>query len=101
MSESSLMAEALDQQGRAGSTPRLSLQTPKLSLQLCHIELVEANEYITTYHRHHGRVQGHRFSLGARFGDALVGIIVVGRPVGGQHQKDWTEATRCCTDGTP
>ena len=25
---------------------------------------------------------------------------VCGRPVGGQHQHDWIEVTRCCTDGT-
>lgn len=81
------------QQDGAGSSPRPSLQ-------LCHVELKEANEFIQALHRHHGRIQGHRFSLGARRGLRLVGVIVVGRPVGGQHQSDWVEVTRCCTDGT-
>lgn len=69
-------------------------------LTLHHVELKEANEFIQRLHRHHGRIQGHRFSLGATLNGKLVGVIVVGRPVGGQHQYDWTEVTRCCTDGT-
>lgn len=74
-----------------------------MTLHLCHVELKEANAFIEQHHRHHKRIQGHRFSLGviddAR-GFELVGVIVVGRPVGGQHQHDWVEVTRCCTDGT-
>lgn len=69
-------------------------------MQLCHIELVEANSFIKKYHRHHSRIQGHRYSLGAIENNVVIGVIVVGRPVGGQHQKDWAEVTRCCTDGT-
>lgn len=69
-------------------------------LRLCHVELEEANEFIRVYHRHHGRIQGHRYSIGAVKDEMLIGVIVVGRPVGGQHQKDWAEVTRCCTDGT-
>jgi hypothetical protein len=30
----------------------------------------------------------------------LRGVVIVGRPVGGQHQGDWAEVTRLCTDGT-
>lgn len=51
-------------------------------------------------HRHHTKVQGHRFSLGAELDGKLVGVAIVGRPVGGQHQGDWLEVTRLCTDGT-
>lgn len=69
---------------------------------LAHIELKEANAYIVENHRHHGRIQGHRFSLAALHPTTdLAGVIVVGRPVGGQHQYDWVEVTRCCTDGSP
>lgn len=71
------------------------------ALKLKHVELREANEFIIKAHRHHGRIQGHRFSLGVTLESALCGVIVVGRPVGGQHQYDWVEVTRCCTDGTP
>ena len=70
------------------------------SLRLCHVELKVANEFIEALHRHHGRIQGHRFSLGAEIEGRLVGVIVVGRPVGGQHAHDWAEVTRLCTDGT-
>lgn len=70
-------------------------------LKLCHIELKDANAFVRAFHRHHSRIQGHRFSLGVVRGDGLLaGVIVIGRPVGGQHQGDWTEVTRCCTDGT-
>jgi len=72
----------------------------RVKLKLVHIELKQANEFIERLHRHHKRIQGHRFSLGAEADGKLVGVIVVGRPVGGQHQSDWVEVTRCCTDGT-
>ncbi len=67
--------------------------------QLTHVELREANAFVETLHRHHKRVQGHRFSLGALADNKLVGVAIIGRPVGGQHQSDWTEVTRLCTDG--
>lgn len=70
-----------------------------MSLELVHVELAEANAFVTAHHRHHKPIQGHRFSLGVLAPDRLVGVIVVGRPVGGQHQDDWVEVTRCCTDG--
>jgi hypothetical protein len=72
-----------------------------MALYLCHVELKEANEFIEKLHRHHKRIQGHRFSVGVLDSEfSLVGVSVVGRPVGGQHQGDWVEVTRCCTDGT-
>jgi hypothetical protein len=71
------------------------------TVRLEHIELKEANEYIQEFHRHHGKVQGHRFSLAATVDGNLVGVAVVGRPVGGQHQRDWVEVTRLCTNGHP
>jgi hypothetical protein len=67
---------------------------------LKHVELKDANQFIEAHHRHHKRIQGHRFSLGVEDAGELCGVIVVGRPVGGQHQQDWVEVTRCCTDGT-
>jgi hypothetical protein len=94
LSESSSVVECAVQPRDAGSIPRLSLQ-------LVHVELKQANEFVTALHRHHKRIQGHRFSLGVEAGGVLRGVIVVGRPVGGQHQGDWTEVTRCCTDGLP
>jgi hypothetical protein len=69
-------------------------------MKLVHVELKEANEFIEKHHRHHKRIQGHRFSLGVLENDTIVGVIVVGRPVGGQKQREWVEVTRCCTIGT-
>ena len=69
-------------------------------MKLVHVELADANAFIEKHHRHHKRIQGHRFSLGAAVHDHLVGVIVVGRPVGGANQREWVEVTRCCTDGT-
>lgn len=68
-------------------------------MRLEHVELSTANDFVERLHRHHKRIQGHRFSLGVSVGGVLRGVIVVGRPVGGQHQHDWVEAVRCCTDG--
>lgn len=65
-----------------------------------HIELKACNDFVRNHHRHHDKIQGHRFSIGAVVDRRLVGVIIVGRPVGGQHQDDWVEVTRCCTDGT-
>ena len=69
-------------------------------MRLVHVELAEANEFVTRLHRHHRRVQGHRFSLGAVHDGRLVGVAIVGRPVGGSNQREWAEVTRLCTDGT-
>lgn len=70
------------------------------SLTLRNVELKEANDFVEQLHRHHRRVQGHRFSLGAFQDGKMVGVAIVERPVGGQHQRDWVEVTRLCTDGT-
>lgn len=78
-------------------------------LRLVHVELSEANAFVTKHHRHHRKIQGHRFSLGAMveirtsagIEDAgLAGVAIVGRPVGGTNQHEWVEITRLCTDGT-
>ena len=74
-----------------------------LRLHLATVTLAAANAYVADHHRHHGRVAGHKFSLGA-FGEdaALHGVAVVGRPVA-RHRDDGStlEVTRLCTDGTP
>lgn len=71
-------------------------------MRLVHIELKEANAFVTRLHRHHKPVCGHRFSLGAcdKRGD-LVGVCIVGRPVARMvNQRYVAEVTRLCTDGT-
>jgi hypothetical protein len=69
-------------------------------VRLEHVELKEANAFVDELHRHHKKVQGHRFSLGASIDGRLVGVSIVGRPVGGANQREWVEVTRLCTDGT-
>lgn len=69
-------------------------------MDLVHVELKEANEFVEKLHRHHKKIQGHRFSIGAEVSGKLIGVSIVGRPVGGQRQREWVEVTRLCTDGT-
>lgn len=65
------------------------------------IELAEANAFVSEHHRHHKPVVGHLFSLGAVFGDKIVGVVIVGRPVARMRDDGLTaEVTRLCTDGT-
>ena len=69
-------------------------------MSLVSVELRQANEFVERLHRHHKRIQGRRFSIGAVKNGELVGVAIVGRPVGGANQDRWVEVTRCCTDGT-
>lgn len=64
-------------------------------------ELRDANTFIEKLHRHHKRVKGHRFSLGAWKDEKLVGVVCVGRPVARlTDASKILEVTRLCTDGT-
>lgn len=66
-----------------------------------HIELVQANEFVENHHRHHQKVQGHRFSVGCYKGGELVGVAIVGRPTSRKiDQHSTIEVLRLCTDGT-
>lgn len=61
-----------------------------------------ANAWIVAHHRHHGRVTGHRFIVGATLDGALVAVVVGGRPRGRRiDQYRHVEVSRLCTDGTP
>ena len=71
-----------------------------MKLRIKPLELREANSFIEEKHRHHKRVQGHRFSIGCYDGDELIGCAVAGRPTSGLDPKRVLEVTRCCTDGT-
>lgn len=69
-------------------------------LKLCPMTLKEANAYVAQYHRHHGPVVGHKFSIGCTDGNQIVGVVIVGRPVSRYLDDGWTlEVTRLCTDG--
>lgn len=71
------------------------------NFKVCHIELSTANSFVKNHHRHHKVVQGHRFSIGAIYNNKLVGVAIVGRPVGREVDQLLTiEVTRLTTDGT-
>lgn len=72
-------------------------------LRIVPIELKEANAFITHYHRHHKKVQGHRFSISVEDDNGKIhGVCVIGRPVArnGGNQLEVLEVTRLCTIGT-
>jgi hypothetical protein len=61
-----------------------------------------ANAYVAAYHRHHGQVRGHRFSLGFLGELGLHGAVIAEGPVARLLDEGMsTEVTRFCTDSTP
>lgn len=65
------------------------------------LTLKQANDLVASLHRHHKPVVGHRFSIGLRVGEALVGAVIVGRPVARMTDQNMiAEVTRLVTDGT-
>lgn len=69
-------------------------------LRLVPVSLADANAFVERHHRHHGKVVGHKFSLGVKIGPELVGVAIIGRPVSRMRDNGATlEITRLCTDG--
>lgn len=68
-------------------------------IMLCPVNFDEANSFVQQYHRHHGRVVGAKFCIGA-FDDVsqcICGVAIVGRPVARMLDDGWTlEVTRLC-----
>lgn len=72
-----------------------------MSLHIAPIGLRAANEFVRMQHRHHRPARGHKFSIGIRDGELLVGVAIVGRPVARRFDDGQTlEVVRTCTDGT-
>ena len=66
------------------------------------VTLKQANCFVGVEHRHHLGVVGHRWSIAAYRGGALVGVAIVGRPTGKtEDQYVVAEISRLCTDGSP
>ena len=64
------------------------------------ITLRQAAEFVATHHRHNKPPRGHKFSIGAKDGERLVGVAVAGRPVARHFDDGLTlEVNRTCTDG--
>ena len=71
-------------------------------LKIVPLELRELNELVNKWHRHHKRVQGHRFSIGVldTKTNEIVGGCSVGRPVARKvNSKEVLEVTRLVTNG--
>lgn len=72
-----------------------------MTLTLVPITFANAKAFVEGYHRHHKPPVGHRFSIGVEQEGALVGVIIVGRPVARHYDDGLTlEVTRSATDGT-
>jgi len=64
------------------------------------ITLREARHFVGLHHRHHRPPQGGLFAIAVNDGAAVVGVVIVGRPVARMLQNGYTaEVTRCCTLG--
>ena len=81
-------------------TSPLSLSESGGRLSLAPISFEDAAEFVRLHHRHHTPPAGHKFSIAAQFGDAVVGVVIVGRPVSRMRDDGLTlEVTRLCTTG--
>ena len=71
-------------------------------IELRPLTLKAAREWVAERHSHHTAPVGHLWSIGAYVDDALVGCVVVSRPVAPALQEQGClEVTRLCTDGYP
>lgn len=71
-----------------------------MSLALQPVTLREAMAFVSRHHRHHGAPQGGLFAVAVNDGSAVVGVAIIGRPVGRGNADGWTaEVTRVCTLG--
>ena len=72
-----------------------------MSLELRPCDFATAKDFVGAYHRHNKPPAGHKFSIACYDGDKLVGVCMVGRPIGRYLDDGLTlEVNRCCTDGT-
>jgi hypothetical protein len=70
-------------------------------LAACCLTRKQANAWIEEHHRHHGKVAGHRFIVGALEDGVLVGVLVAGRPRARMiEQYENLEVNRLCSNGT-
>lgn len=69
-------------------------------MKIRQIDLLTANAFVLKFHRHHGKSQGHKFSVGLFDGETTRGVAICGRPVSRRLDDGKTmEITRLCTDG--
>lgn len=62
--------------------------------------LKQANQFVMSNHRHHKAVRGHKFSIGLKKNNALIGVAICGRPISRHLDNGMTiEVSRLCTLG--
>jgi hypothetical protein len=72
-----------------------------VTLSVVPMTLREADAFVDATHRHHKAPQGGLFAIGASDGEAIVGVVIVGKPVARMLADGWTcEVTRLATDGS-
>ena len=72
-----------------------------MTLTLVPLTLKEARRFVADHHRHNEPPIGHRFSIGLRRGDELVGVVVAGHPIARNTDQALTvELLRVTTDGS-
>jgi hypothetical protein len=70
-----------------------------MSLHLVPMSLREANDFVTSFHRHSGRTSrdGGKFAIGASDGENLIGVAIVGNPLSATLMDGFTaEVLRVC-----
>jgi len=61
------------------------------------ITFKEAREFVGKYHRHNSPPQGHKFSIGLKSDEKIIGVVICGRPIARAYDDGYTaEVTRCC-----
>jgi hypothetical protein len=64
------------------------------------VTLKQASAFVNALHRHNKAPRGHKFSIGLKIGEELVGVAMAG-PVARAFDDGLTlEVNRSCTDGT-
>lgn len=72
-----------------------------MSLRLVPVRQRVARDFVAKHHRHNRAPRGGLYAIGAKVGQVLVGVVIVGRPVARALDDGLTvEVLRCCTDGT-
>jgi hypothetical protein len=73
-----------------------------MKLEVVPLSILEANELVRLWHRHHRPVVGHKFSLGLMDEKSEYhGAAIISRPTARGSDNGWTlEVTRVATDGT-
>ena len=70
-------------------------------MNLLPVSIADAKVWVTNLHRHHRPPPSALFALAAEKDGAVVGVVIVGRPVARGNDDGYTaEVTRCATDGT-